>query len=190
MDWGYRACALVSMATLAIVIVKPVNMQIKGFFHQPTSSSEVSSAPQSEVSSAPQGDFIVPVANYCVTSEYGMRVNPVSGIKKLHSGIDLANNIGTPVVAAADGVVAKAGANGGYGNQVTVRHSNGLRTSYAHLSEIKATSGQQVRQGEVIGLLGSTGNSTGPHLHLEIEKNNSPVNPRELIKFKELREGC
>ncbi len=113
-----------------------------------------------------------------VTSEYGWRIHPIYGTKRLHAGIDLGAASGTPIAAAAGGTVIHAGTYGGYGNAVIISHGNGISTLYAHQSKIGVSNGQQVGRGEIIGYVGSTGNSTGPHLHLEVRVNGSAVNPR------------
>lgn len=112
-----------------------------------------------------------------LTSGFGERFHPILGYVRFHSGVDLAASPGTPIVAAADGRVISAGWHGGYGEQVALAHADGLETSYGHMSRIAAQVGQVVRKGEVIGWVGSTGLSTGPHLHFEVTKNGRPVNP-------------
>ncbi len=116
-----------------------------------------------------------------VTSEYGWRIHPIYGTKRLHAGIDLGAGSGTPIAAAAGGTVIQAGWYGGYGNAVIISHGNGISTLYAHQSSIAVSNGQQVGRGETIGYVGSTGNSTGPHLHLEVRVNGSAVNPRGYL---------
>ena len=106
-----------------------------------------------------------------VTSEYGMRVNPVTGQYRLHAGIDLGAASGSPVYASRGGTVISAGWGGGYGNYTIVDHGNGQRTAYAHQSYIGVRPGQFVQAGQEIGRVGSTGNSTGSHLHFEYMKN-------------------
>lgn len=103
-----------------------------------------------------------------LTSPYGYRVNPVSGIYKLHAGCDIGASYGTSIYAAAAGTVIQAGWNGGYGYCVMVNHGNGYTTLYAHMSSIAVSSGQSVSMGQTLGYVGSTGNSTGPHLHFEV----------------------
>ena len=103
-----------------------------------------------------------------ITSGYGMRVNPVSGIYKLHSGVDIGCAYGTSIWSAAGGTVILAGWNGGYGNCVMVNHGNGYTTLYGHMSSIAVSVGQSVSMGSTLGYVGSTGNSTGPHLHFEV----------------------
>ena len=113
-----------------------------------------------------------------ITSGYGVREHPIQGIVKQHSGIDIGNaGYGAPVIAAKDGVVTYAGWMGGYGNCVIINHGNGIATLYGHGQEIITELGKTVKQGEVIMLVGSTGNSTGPHLHFEVRKNGTPVSP-------------
>ncbi|MCL6730175.1 M23 family metallopeptidase [Sphingomonas hankyongi] len=112
-----------------------------------------------------------------VTSRFGNRFHPILGHERFHKGVDLRAAAGTPIVAAADGKVVSAGWHGGYGNQVRVMHNGGLETTYGHMSRIAAWAGEAVRRGQVIGYVGSTGLSTGPHLHYEVLKNGRPVNP-------------
>ena len=137
--------------------------------------------------------FICPLKSYSrISSEYGWRKNPVSGVNKLHAGIDLAAGGGTPIYAAASGYVQVAGwSSGGYGNYVIIYHgkmsdSNTYSTLYGHMKSVATSAGKYVKQGELIGYVGSTGNSTGNHLHLEVWKGGSKanaVNPRGYIPF-------
>lgn len=117
-----------------------------------------------------------------LTSSFGTRADPFTGVKSYHTGIDLAIASGTPVKAAMNGKIAVAGFNPTYGNYVIINHENGYQTLYAHLSRINVKSGQRVSQGGNIGLVGSTGYSTGPHLHFTVYKNGKLVNPLPLIK--------
>ena len=115
---------------------------------------------------------IWPAAGF-VSSPYGLRFNGT----EFHQGIDIAADMGAPIVATADGVVTAAGWNGGYGNMVDVDHGGGIVTRYGHASAVAVTVGQQVRRGEVIAYVGSTGRSTGPHVHYEVRVDGQPVNP-------------
>ena len=117
-----------------------------------------------------------------LSSTYGMRKHPISGFNKMHKGIDFAAPKGTPVYAGGNGVIEMAGRNGGYGNYIRIRHNNEYKTAYAHLSGFKKgiSKGIRVNQGEVIGYVGSTGRSTGPHLHYEIIYQNKQINPLTL----------
>ena len=136
-----------------------------------------------------------------ISSNFGMRKHPISGFNKMHKGVDFAAPTGTPIYAGGNGIVEYVGRNGGYGKYIRIRHNNGYKTAYAHLSNYKKgiSKGVRVNQGEVIGYVGSTGNSTGPHLHYEIIYQNKHINPlklklpsgkilegKELEKFKEV----
>ena len=115
-----------------------------------------------------------------VTSAYGLRMHPILGYHRMHRGLDFRASYGTPILAVADGNVAAAGRAGGYGNQVRLVHANGLATSYSHMSRISVSPGTRVRQGQIIGYVGSTGLSTGPHLHFETYRNGATINPRSV----------
>ncbi|AUW57214.1 hypothetical protein C1T17_03020 [Sphingobium sp. SCG-1] len=115
-----------------------------------------------------------------ITSGYGMRRHPILRFTRMHAGIDFAAPYGSPVYAATDGIVEYAGRHGGHGNYVKLRHGGGIATGYAHMSRIAATPGQQVRRGQVIGYVGSSGLSTGPHLHYELYRNGQTVNPSSV----------
>lgn len=112
-----------------------------------------------------------------VTSGFGMRVHPILRFARMHRGIDFGAGWGTPIIAAAAGQVVRAGWAGGYGRQVRIAHGGGLTTSYSHMSRIVAPEGGVVRRGELIGYVGSSGLSTGPHLHYEVLKDGMAVNP-------------
>ncbi len=114
-------------------------------------------------------------------SSFGQRNDPFSGEGAYHAGVDISAPSGTPVHVAANGTVIQLGGINGYGHLVVVDHGNGFVTYYAHLSEIDVIEGQQVRRGDTIGAVGSTGRSTGPHLHYEVRMNNIPVNPYRFL---------
>jgi murein DD-endopeptidase MepM/ murein hydrolase activator NlpD len=116
-----------------------------------------------------------------VSSGFGYRIHPISGVRKLHTGIDISAGSGTPIVAAASGTVILAQWYGGYGNAVVIDHGGGLATLYAHQSSMAVGVGQAVADGQVIGYVGSTGYSTGPHLHFETRENGTPVNPMSYL---------
>lgn len=120
-----------------------------------------------------------PVAAARASSGFGMRIHPIQGFKKMHTGIDFAAGQGTPIYAAGDGLVADAKWWGGYGRWVRVTHNKDWQTGYAHMSRVAVKPGQYVKQGELIGYVGSTGNSTGPHLHFEVWYKNRPINPKD-----------
>jgi murein DD-endopeptidase MepM/ murein hydrolase activator NlpD len=117
-----------------------------------------------------------------ISSGFGKRVDPVSGRAGFHTGVDIANDTGTPVHCTADGKVSFAGWEGGYGKLVIVSHGHGFSTYYGHLSEIKTAAGARVERGDVVGLMGATGNTTGPHVHYEIRLFGVPVNPIKYMQ--------
>lgn len=119
----------------------------------------------------------MPVDGVQLTSGYGMRNHPILRQRRQHNGVDLAAPRGTPVYATADGLVEMAKYFGSYGNYVQIGHGGDLETRYAHLSSYTVRDGEQVRKGDLIGYVGSTGRSTGPHLHYEVRVANEPVNP-------------
>lgn len=123
-----------------------------------------------------------PLKNAKISSRYGSRVDPFNGKIAMHGGLDFKAKRGTSVLATGDGVVIKAGRNGGYGKIVEIKHKNGYTTRYAHLHRIKVQVGQHVKKGERVGTVGSTGRSTGPHLHYEVRKSNKTRNPSKYIK--------
>lgn len=128
--------------------------------------------------SARKGLIRTPVSGARMSSGFGMRFHPILNYSRMHQGIDFAAPTGTPVVASAGGRVAQSGWGGGYGNIVVIDHGKGMKTRYAHLHRMNVKAGQQVSQGQVIGQVGSTGMSTGPHLHYEVWQNGRPVDPR------------
>lgn len=123
-----------------------------------------------------------PIDGARLSSGFGTRRHPILGYAKAHKGVDFAAATGTPIMAAGDGVVERAGPYGSFGNYVSIRHAQGYKTAYAHMNSIRkgVRAGARVRQGEVIGTVGSTGRSTGPHLHYEVHYKNSAVNPQSL----------
>lgn len=123
--------------------------------------------------------------HYNITSNYGMRVHPITGVYKLHTGVDISATIGTDFTAIANGIVVKAEYNSAYGNMVIIDHGGGVQTLYAHGSEIVATLGQEVSAGDVVLKVGSTGYSTGPHAHFEVRINGTPVNPLDYVSIPE-----
>lgn len=123
-----------------------------------------------------------PVENMRLTSSFGVRSDPFHGAAAMHAGIDIPGPIGTPIYATADGVIGRAGRFGGYGNLVTVNHGKGIETRYGHLSKILVAPNTRVRRGQLIGLMGSTGRSTGSHLHYEVRVDGKAVNPMPFMQ--------
>lgn len=131
------------------------------------------------------GEMLWPVAikGTVITSNFGIREHPIQGVVKEHTGIDIGNApLGTPVVAATDGIVSYAGWLGGYGNCVMINHGDGIVTLYGHGNKILTTVGAEVKKGDTIMEVGSTGNSTGPHLHFEVRVNGICTNPLAYVK--------
>lgn len=128
------------------------------------------------------GRFILP-ARGTVTSEMGWRIHPIRGGRRFHAGLDIGAPMGSPAVASDGGKVIYADWMGGYGKIVIVDHGNGTTTRYGHLKEFNVRKGQSVSRGQQVGQVGSTGGSTGPHLHFEVRKNGEPVDPRHYVKF-------
>ncbi len=116
------------------------------------------------------------------TSGFGVRMDPFLRSPAMHTGLDFRGSSGDPVRATATGKVIRAGWSGGYGRMIEIHHSNGLTTRYGHLSSIKVRAGQRVKAGQLIGLIGSTGRSTGPHLHYETRVNSQPVDPQKFLR--------
>ena len=145
-----------------------------------------------------------PVDAVHITSGFGMRTHPIKGYTKMHKGVDFSAGMGTPIMAAGDGVVTFKGWQGGYGNFVTIKHNDKYETAYGHISRFgKITVGSRVKQGQVIAYVGSTGMSTGPHLHYEVREAGSQVNPvskqfnmaaglsgKSLAAFKTAKQGA
>jgi murein DD-endopeptidase MepM/ murein hydrolase activator NlpD len=116
-----------------------------------------------------------------VTAGFGQRLDPFSGEGVFHSGLDISAPYGTRVDASADGIVLQSGPESGYGNEIVVDHGFGMATKYGHLSKIFVVVGQEVKRGQVIGAVGMTGKTTGPHLHYEVIVNDTPVNPTKYL---------
>ena len=115
------------------------------------------------------------------TDRYGYRKDPFTGLRDFHSGIDISAKRGTPIFAPADGIISKVGKSKGLGNTVVISHLNNMQTRYGHMQEILVKKGQSVKRGDVIGTVGNTGRSTGPHLHFEVLVQNKTVDPADYI---------
>lgn len=154
----------------------------RGFYHFSPSDDGVSDYFDENGESATKFLMKTPINGARISSNFGTRKHPISGYTRLHKGTDFAAPTGTPIYAAGNGTVERASRNGGYGNYIRIQHPRGYETAYAHLSRyaksIKA--GRKVKQGEVIGYVGSTGASTGPHLHYEVYIKGKPVNVMSL----------
>ena len=147
-------------------------------------ATAVAAAPAARGASAPifgSGKVSIPsrmpVEGSALTSSYGMRNHPVLGGRRAHKGVDLAMPAGTPIYATADGTISRADWFSGYGLYVAIEHGGAIQTRYGHMSRLNVASGQDVRKGDIIGYVGSTGRSTGPHLHYEVRISGEAVNP-------------
>ena len=158
----------------AIDVVKPEPFAIGG---EPDPISKKLEKQASLIKELPIGTPLIGE----ISSNYGYRISPFTKKKTMHAGIDIKNREHSNVQSTADGTVSFAGVKGGYGNLVEIDHGKNLKTLYAHLSKIKVKEGQKVCRDQIIGLVGSTGRSTGPHLHYEVRKFNIHQNPKNFI---------
>ena len=136
----------------------------------------------SQQSMAPAEPLTPIVGDLRRTSAFGPRIHPITGVHHHHTGVDYAAPTGTPVRSVLDAEVVFAGPKGGYGQLVELRHSDGTTTRYAHLDRIDVSPGQRLERGELLGTVGSTGQSTGPHLHFEVRQGGQPVDPEPFLK--------
>jgi len=124
-----------------------------------------------------------------VTGSFGERIDPFNGEGAFHSGVDIGSSYGHPIVAPADGIVITTDTMGGYGKTIIINHGNSISTRYGHLSGFAVAAGQHVTRGEVIGYVGESGRSTGPHLHYEVRINDTPVNPYKYLRMTVAHSG-
>lgn len=124
---------------------------------------------------------VQPVQHLNFSSNFGVRSDPFRGTAAMHAGVDIPGPTGTPIYATADGVISHADRLGGYGNMVEINHGKGISTRYGHLSKILVSDNMRVKRGQLIALMGSTGRSTGPHLHYEVRIDGHPVNPLPFL---------
>lgn len=164
-DKPIRPAALLGFSCLAAVLVLALGAP-SGFM--------VSFIPGS-------GSYVYPVMAPRLSSGYGMRVHPILRFSRTHQGIDLAAPLGSPVRAVADGVVVFADPYQGYGKLVLIKHARGMTSHYGHCDKIRVSPGQHVKAGEIVAYVGSSGMSTGPHLHFEIRFNGRAVDPERII---------
>jgi murein DD-endopeptidase MepM/ murein hydrolase activator NlpD len=153
--------------------------EMRYYWHQPKGEAEGEYFDR-KGQSARKPLLKTPIDGARLSSRYGRRDHPILGYTRLHQGIDFAAPAGTPIRAAGDGQVQMAGLNGNYGLYVRLRHNGSLTTAYAHMSRVAVRTGQRLQQGQVVGYVGSSGLSTGPHLHYELHVDNRPVNPLNL----------
>ena len=147
---------------------------------QEESLSELEKLLQSKKDMLAHTPSIWPVHGW-VTSGFGFRTNPFTGLTQMHEGLDIANRVGTPVIAPADGIVSDVGKDSSHGNVVVISHGFGIISRHYHLNKVFVRAGQRVKRGDKIAEVGTTGKSTGPHLHYEVRVNGIPVNPGRYI---------
>ncbi len=128
-------------------------------------------------------DFIYPLEG-AITSPFGERINPLTNQQEIHTGIDIDTSVGTQIKASAKGTVFKTGTDERFGNYILIAHNEIFTTCYAHLAEISVSEGMPIQQGDIIGIAGDTGNTTGPHLHFEIRKQEQRMNPIPFLPKK------
>ena len=187
--------AVFALAFFALTLYQP-NSTFAGLLDQPTAATIPTAAiPTRNEAGIARADNLArtpsiwPVTGV-VTSTFGWRKSPFEDDKELHSGIDIAIHLGAPVVATADGKVVQSGPAGGYGNLVQLDHGNGIATLYGHNSRLAVQVGDTVKKGQVISYAGSTGKSTGPHVHYEIRKDDTAIDPwTYLIVYKSTRKS-
>lgn len=170
--------AVDGLATEAEQRIASVQQTIAAVSRQEASRKAEEQRKQEQAARTPS---IWPTGYRNVTSEFGYRKDPFEGVYAFHSGLDIAGNSGSPIVATADGTVTQAGWDGDYGISVVINHGNGLSTRYAHMSSINVSVGQPVNKGNTIGQMGNTGRSTGNHVHYEVLKNGVQVGPRDYL---------
>lgn len=167
-----------SMNRISFILIILSSLALSGF-----SLDNKGSGTTTQKNVEPKNEFTQPIRQGRISSVFGERMHPILKIKKMHNGIDIAAPTGTPIYAAADGLISFAEKKGGYGKLIIIEHADGFRTLYGQLSEIKVARHDQVQQGQLIGLVGSSGMSTAPHLHFEIRQNDKPLNPQDFIEF-------
>ncbi len=180
----YRDLEDYAHADLMIESAKKLDYISRAVYVQSKSYDELTEMAMSKAEMMASIPAIQPVDNRKIRgaiSGFGVRIHPVHKIRKMHSGIDFTAPIGTPVYATGNGRVEAAGYDGGYGLRVMIDHGYSYKTLYGHMSKSTVRAGQRVKRGDLIGYVGNTGTSTGPHLHYEVHKNGSPVNPVNFI---------
>jgi murein DD-endopeptidase MepM/ murein hydrolase activator NlpD len=196
LTYGFGEARRPHFPEAAMLLATQTNSTLESSYHASLYAFNLirnSSLVPSRQSSAALG--FVPVADFArdtmpsiwplrgrITAGFGQRLDPFSGEGAFHSGVDICAPFGTRVEAGGDGIVLHAGWDSGYGNEIIVDHGYSMTTKYGHLSKIFVVVGQEVKRGEVIGAVGMTGKTTGPHLHYEVMVNNTPVNPMRYLR--------
>ncbi len=180
----YKNLEHFSNSDLMIETAKKLDYISKALYVQSKSYDDLTAMATSKAEMMASIPAIQPVDSRKIrgaVSGFGVRIHPVYKIRKMHSGIDFTAPIGTPIYATGDGRVEAVGMDGGYGRRVVIDHGYSYKTLYGHMSKFEVKPGQQVKRGDLIGHVGNSGTSTGPHLHYEVHKNGQPVNPINFI---------
>jgi murein DD-endopeptidase MepM/ murein hydrolase activator NlpD len=199
------ACGVAQAAEPASVDVAPKHQLAQGGLFEAAEVSATSVDAQTDLQfrslfmtwkkldSTEQGSIAIPsvqpVDHMSFTSNFGVRSDPFRGTAAMHSGVDIPGPVGTPIYATADGLVGRAERSGGYGNLVEINHGKGIQTRYGHLSKILVEPLARVKRGQLIALMGSTGRSTGPHLHYEVRIDGHAVSPVPFLQTADYLAG-
>jgi murein DD-endopeptidase MepM/ murein hydrolase activator NlpD len=176
----YKSLENYDYSKLMIETTKKIDIISKQLYVQSKSYDELAKAVNSKGKMMASIPAVQPIDSRKLRgsiSGFGYRMHPIYKIRKMHEGMDFTAPIGTPIYATGDGYVVAAGAERGYGNRIMISHGYGYTTKYAHMSKFKVKRGQTIKRGDVIGYVGNTGASTGPHCHYEVYKNGRPINP-------------
>lgn len=175
----YQQLSRTSDAGLVKLLTQRLDLLERQLYAQSQSFDQLKSSVAKQKDKLAHIPSVIPIdmKDYTMSSGYGYRRDPIYGTSKFHEGLDFAAKIGTPVFATADGVITEASRKGGYGNCIDISHGFNYLTRYAHLNEILVKPGDEVKRGQIIGRVGSTGKSTGPHLHYEVRYKDEPQNP-------------
>lgn len=175
----YKGLEKYGYSNLMIETTKKLDIISKQLYIQSKSYDELTKAVNSKGKMMASIPAIQPIGSKKLRSisGFGYRMHPIYKIRKMHDGIDFAAPIGTPIHATGDGVVIAAGVERGYGNRIIINHGYSYQTKYAHMSKFKVKKGAQVKRGDIIGYVGNTGASTGPHCHYEVHKSGKVINP-------------
>jgi murein DD-endopeptidase MepM/ murein hydrolase activator NlpD len=176
----YKNLENYNYSNLLIETTKKVDIISKQLYVQSKSYDELTKAVNSKGKMMASIPAVQPIDSRKLRgsiSGFGYRMHPIYKIRKMHEGMDFTAPIGTPIYATGDGYIIAAGSERGYGNRIMISHGYGYVTKYAHMSKFKVKRGQSIKRGDIIGYVGNTGASTGPHCHYEVYKNGKPINP-------------
>lgn len=180
----YQSLEHFDNSDLMVETAKKLDYISKALYVQSKSYDELTEMAKSKAEMMASIPAIQPIDSRRIrggVSGFGRRIHPIYKIRKMHTGIDFTAPVGTPIYATGNGRVAAVGMDGGYGRRIIIDHGYSYTTLYGHMSRFAVKQGQQVRRGDLIGYVGNTGASTGPHLHYEVHKNGNPVNPVNFI---------